>query len=101
MVHPRAVIGDQLQPVARRCDEVGVDRVGDGGDQHVAVPDGGEQRIAVELGIVRVQRRVEQFGHPRLDPVGQAARHDDLRAGDGRTLFHFASMRRGRAPVNG
>ena len=36
VVRAGAIIRDQLQPVARICNELGVDRVGNGRDQHVA-----------------------------------------------------------------
>ena len=80
MVDPGAEIGDQLQPLARRRQHVGVDLVGHRRNKNVAVGDRSFQLVLGERMIVRRQRHVEQFGHARLDMRHQLAGDDDARA---------------------
>ena len=80
MVDPGAEIGDQLQPVARRPDHFGVDRVGHRRHEHVAIGDRGLQLVLCKGMVVRRQCDIEQFGHARLDMRHQLAGDDDARA---------------------
>ena len=81
MVHTRAEIGDQLQPFACVSDQVGIDVVGDGRDQHIAIGHRSFKRGAVHLLVHAVQRCVEQLGHARHYGIGQLARYDHLGVG--------------------
>ena len=54
-----------------------VDPVGDGRHQHVGRLHRLDQFGLAHRLVVGVEARVEQFAHPRLDHVGQFARHDD------------------------
>jgi hypothetical protein len=81
MVHARAVIGDQAKAIARAGDQRGVDIVGHGRDQHVAIGHRGGQLVAAELGIAVVVGRVEQRRHTVHDRIGEFARDDHLGVG--------------------
>jgi hypothetical protein len=77
MIDAIAEIGDQLHLLARLGDHAGADLVGDGGHENVRLAHRvGDFALAHRL-VVDVQARVEQFAHPRLDEIGQPARHDD------------------------
>ena len=79
MVDAVAEIGDQLELVARRLDQVGVDRVGDRGHQHVGVLNCGDELVARHRDIFAIEARVEQFGHAIHHRIAQLARHDHPR----------------------
>ncbi|GAA3262894.1 hypothetical protein GCM10020258_27690 [Sphingomonas yabuuchiae] len=76
MVHARAEIGDQLQARSGIRDQVGIDRIGDGRDQHVAIGHGGGQLLAAELFVALVELCLEQRGHPLHHGIGQFAGDD-------------------------
>jgi len=79
VVDPVAVIGDELQAVARASEQFGVDLVGDGRDQHVGIAERRREIGLAHRRVVDVQPRVEQLAHARLDLIRQLARDDDKR----------------------
>ncbi len=88
MVHARAVIGDELQPLAGARDQRRVEIVGDGGHQHVAILHRRGQFGAAHPGVGGVEPDVEQLGHARLRLVGQGAGDDDARCSGPGTPGH-------------
>ena len=77
MLDPRAEVGDQLEPLARPFDQRGVDPVGDGRDQDVAIRHRGSQFVARHGVIVGVESGVVKFRHSCFDRGEQAAGDDD------------------------
>ena len=74
-----AEIGDQLHLLAGKANQLRVDAVGDGRNQHVG---GGERSCEFAPRhrlVVDVEPGVEQFAHARFDDVGQFARDDHER----------------------
>ena len=96
IVDAGAEIGDQMQLLARLRDHMGVDAVGDGGDQHV----GGLHRLDDLLRrhrrIVEIEAHVEQFAHARLDALGELAgdHNDRLLPGHSRSISRPAAAPR-------
>ena len=76
MVHARAEIGDQLQARPGIGDQIGVDRVGDGRHQNVAVGHGGGELFPVQLFVRGVRLGLEQRGHPLHHGIGEFAGDD-------------------------
>ena len=83
MIDPRAVVGDQLQPLARLRQQAGVDVVGERRHQHIGAAHRRGQLVAVIARVGVAQLDVEQFLHPGLDDLGQASRHDNTQASCG------------------
>jgi hypothetical protein len=77
MVDAGAERRDEFELVARRHDDVAVDPVGHGGDQHVC----GLHRLGQGRGrhgrVVAVQPRFKQLHHPGFDGVRKPAGDDD------------------------
>jgi hypothetical protein len=100
MIDPGSETGDQLQPFARRREHIGVDPVGDGRHQHVAVGHRGLEVIGAIGLVMSRQGHIEQLRHPGLDRRHQLAGDDDAGAlwallGIG----HDAARARQRLPV--
>ena len=84
VVDAGAEVGDQLQLLAGRGDDAGVDAVGDGRHQHVGARHRRGQARRRQRRVVEIELGVEQLAHPRLHRIGEfAACHDDFRLADG------------------
>ena len=81
MIHPRAVIRDQLQPVARLRDQPRIDPVRERRHDHISLAHGARQFLTAHRRVILAQGDIEQVAHPRLDRLGQASRHDNTQAG--------------------
>ena len=79
MLGASAEIGDQAQPLASTGDQIGVDPVGHGRHQHVAILHRLGQLLARERHIACVQHHIEQLAHPRFDLRHQVAGDDHAR----------------------
>ncbi|KGM90020.1 Uncharacterized protein rosmuc_00619 [Roseovarius mucosus DSM 17069] len=80
MVHPRPVVGDQLEPVPGLGDQAGVDPVGQGRHQNIRLLDRAGQFLACHGRVRLAQANIKKFAHPRLDRLGQASRNDNTQA---------------------
>jgi hypothetical protein len=80
MVHPGAVVGDELQLFARLRQQIGVDLLGQAGDEHVGPPHRGGKLLARHPAVGIAQFHVEKLPHPGLDDRRQASRHDNTQA---------------------
>jgi hypothetical protein len=76
MLDPRAEIGDQAQIGASLGDHVGVDPVGDRGDEDMGFAHGLDQGVVRHRAILGIEGHLEQLGHPALC-FGQKATRDD------------------------
>jgi len=78
MVDAVAEVCDQLHLLAGLGDQMGVDGVGDRGNQYVGLSHslgdfGFRHRLVIEI-----QMGVEKFAHSRLDEFREPARNDDI-----------------------
>jgi hypothetical protein len=76
MVETRAIVGDQLQLLARLRQQARVDHIGDRRHQHIRPPHRLGQLLAGHRDVRVAQFDVEQLLHPRFDGLGQPSRHD-------------------------
>ena len=84
MVDPGAERGNQLQLVAGRVDQVGIDPVGNGWNENIGLLDDSAQLFVRHRHIGLVQPCIEQLPHPRFRGVGQLSGQKD----DGLILGH-------------
>jgi len=60
-------------------DEIGVNPVGDGRNQHFRPRHPRGEALGIKGGVGLVALQPEQFGHARLDSLGETARQHDKR----------------------
>ena len=103
VVGAHAEIGDQREPFARARDQRTVDRVRNGGHEHIGVGRRAREFGAGERPVVVAQHGVEQIAHPRLHRRRQAIGDGDLGAAraisHGQGMSHAASLLKPELPA--
>jgi hypothetical protein len=79
MIGPRSEIGDEAEAIPRFGKHFGIDPVGHGGDEHVALAHGGNELVTRHGFVAGIAARVEQFAQPRLDSRHKMPCHYDAR----------------------
>gem|GEM_PF-4382881 len=79
IVDAGAELGDQAEIFAGLSQQLRVDAVGDGGDQHIGLAHGGGQLGWCHRAVIRIEADIEKLAHAGLDGGGQFAGDDDKR----------------------
>ncbi len=79
IVDAGAELGDQAEIFAGLGQQLRVDAVGDGGDQHIGLAHRGGKLVGAHRAVAGIEADVEKLTHARLDGGGQFAGDDDER----------------------
>ena len=101
MVHARAVIGDQLQPLAGAFDQARIDVVGHGRHEHIGVGHGRRELRLVHRRVAAIVRRIEQLLHAPHHHIRKLAGDDNLRVRNASHFGHESGLAKRFALVNG